>query len=141
MRIRYVQLKDSLEEINALLEQLSPNAQKLKTITSLTAISLNDAAYLVGEKNETIIAFACVARHYVPSRGWVATIDDVIVDKTERGQRYGTKLMDALMKIAIVDFRADCIELTNNENRVVAHELYKKHGFTKVDTTFFRKKK
>ena len=69
--------------------------------------------------------------------GTRATIEDVVVDAEYRGKGLGETLMKELLKTA-KKHGAEKIILTSRKERVAAHALYKKLGFTIKDTTVFQ---
>ena len=74
---------------------------------------------------------------YVIPTGKKAIVEDVVVDATKRGLRIGENMIRFAIEYATaVGVRK--IELTSNPQRVAANTLYKKMGFQKRDTNFYR---
>ena len=75
--------------------------------------------------------------HQIPCEGFVARIEDVIIDSNWRGKGYGKKLTEELIKIA-KNKKVKKINLTSNPKRVEARKLYQNMGFEIYDTGVFR---
>lgn len=86
------------------------------------------AHYFVGRANERIIAYGGV---------WViledAHITTVAVDPAFQGQGYGERMLVCLLDEAI-ERAASWITLEVRESNTAAQRLYKKYGFTVVNT-------
>ncbi len=82
-----------------------------------------------------IVGAACLGVFRTPS-GLHAHIEDVIVDKSARGQGLGEALVNALLQIAReTGFKG--VSLTCNPRRVAANQLYKKMGFKEWKTNTY----
>jgi ribosomal protein S18 acetylase RimI-like enzyme len=66
-----------------------------------------------------------------------AWIDDVVVDSEHRNQGIGTALLSAALEHA-GKAGARKVNLTSNPARTAAHRLYRRLGFTQLDTMVFR---
>ncbi|HHX58623.1 MAG TPA: GNAT family N-acetyltransferase [Candidatus Moranbacteria bacterium] len=66
------------------------------------------------------------------------TVEDVIVDENYRGKKIGQHLMENLLNKA-QELKMEYLDLTSQDKRVAAQNLYKKIGFEKRDTNVFRK--
>lgn len=69
--------------------------------------------------------------------GYIARIEDVVVDTASRNKGIGIALMNAAIEHAR-NLQITKMELTSNGKRVAANSLYRKLGFRMVDTNVFR---
>ena len=92
---------------------------------------------LIIEENKQVIGFGSLIIHQIPCEGFVARIEDVIIDSNWRGKGYGKKLTEELIKIA-KNKKVKKINLTSNPKRVEARKLYQNMGFEIYDTGVFR---
>lgn len=124
------------KEIENLLEQLV--GEKIK-INLKSLINDKGANCIVLEENRKIVGFGSLIIHQVPSEGFVARIEDVIILDTHRGKGYGKKIMEELIKIAKKK-KVKKINLTSNPKRIEARNLYSSMGFELYETGVFRMK-
>jgi GNAT superfamily N-acetyltransferase len=75
--------------------------------------------------------------HFRIPTGLRAWIEDVVVDRTARGQGVGTALMQAAMQRA-QEIGTKTLDLTSNPSRQAAHRLYEVAGFKARDTCVYR---
>lgn len=122
---------EAADDLNALMPQLTPRAQKLNE-DRLTRILANSGALYVAEAEGKIIGTVCRVdmRHPVRTKCW---IEDLVVDEAFRGQGIARRLMEAAIIGAPDD--ATSINLNSNVARVESHRLYQKLGFTVRDET------
>jgi len=110
--------------------------------------SLNDLAALVrdlastliiarSEENKIIGALTLIV-YRVPT-GIRSIIEDVIVDKSARGQGVGEALMKRAIEVAR-EKGAGNISLTSNAMREAANRLYLRMGFKKRETNVYQMK-
>jgi ribosomal protein S18 acetylase RimI-like enzyme len=110
--------------------------------------SLNDLAALVRDSSSTlmiarneenkIIGALTLAIYRVPT-GIRSIIEDVIVDRSIRGQGIGEALMKRAIEIAR-EKGAGNISLTSNPMREAANRLYLRMGFEKRETNSYQYK-
>lgn len=123
-----------VEEINALLPQLSPD--KVFTAEQLRAMLEDKNVYLLGLfDGEKLVGTATLIllRQVI---GTKATVEDVVVDYKYRGRGLGEDLMNELLRIA-KELKVRKVMLTSGPDRIVARKLYEKLGFTIKDTSVF----
>ena len=122
-----------------LIPQLTTNNPP-PSLNDLTALVRDSASTLIiarSEENKIIGALTLIV-YRVPT-GTRSIIEDVIVDKSARGQGVG----EALMKRAIELARkkgAGNISLTSNAMREAANRLYLRMGFKKRETNVYQMK-
>lgn len=133
------QYSDNLEEAFArLIPQLSPTA-RIPGREDIERMITDNGTHLltaVDEKTDEIVGILTLVIYDIPTarRAW---IEDVVVDAEHRGEHIGLALVDKAIEIAR-KCRADQINLTSNPRRTAARSLYRRCGFTEVDTTLFR---
>jgi len=122
-----------------LVPQLTTNNPP-PSLNDLAALVRDSASTLIiarSEENKIIGALTLIV-YRVPT-GIRSIIEDVIVDKSARGQGVG----EALMKLAIELARkkgAGNISLTSNAMREAANRLYLRMGFKKRETNVYQMK-
>lgn len=122
-----------------LVPQLTTNNPP-PSLNDLAALVRDSASTLIiarSEENKIIGALTLIV-YRVPT-GTRSIIEDVIVDKSARGQGVG----EALMKRAIELARkkgAGNISLTSNAMREAANRLYLRMGFKKRETNVYQMK-
>ena len=84
-----------------------------------------------------MIGFGSLIVHQVPCEGYVARVEDVIIDSNWRGKGYGRRLTEELIKIA-KNKKVKRINLTSTPQRIAARKLYKDMGFEIYDTGVFK---
>lgn len=131
--IRSLRIKDKKELLN-LLKQLTDKPIKLN-ITSLVRDKKSHC--LILESDGKVVGFGSLMIHQVPSKGFVARIEDVIVHKDYRGKGYGRKITQELISIAKKK-KIKSINLTSNPKRAEARKLYQSMGFELLETGVFR---
>ena len=92
---------------------------------------------VVIEDSGKIIGFGSLVIYQTPLKSSIATIEDVVVDKSYRGQGLGKKLMQELIKLG-QDKKVKMINLTSKPSRVAARKLYESLGFKLLETGVFR---
>lgn len=83
-----------------------------------------------------LLGTATVTWRYVPTRGRVAYVDDVVVDPAGRGLGLGKVLMYACEQTARVQ-HCCAIELTSHASRQAANEMYQRLGYRLRDTNCY----
>jgi ribosomal protein S18 acetylase RimI-like enzyme len=134
-KIRNIEKKDT-ENLNNLFIQLTGNKH---TSFNFNLINKHKSSYfrVLENKNGEAIGFAALIIYPVPSVGMVGRVEDVIVDKTYRGEGLGKKLLKDLIKIAKKE-KLKSINLTSNPKRGAARNLYKSLSFNIYKTGVFK---
>ncbi len=109
------------------LDQL---ADLVRDSASTLLVARDDAGVIVGALN--------LAVYHVPT-GIRSIIEDVIVDKSARGQGVGEALMRRAIELA-KEKGAGNISLTSNPLRLAANRLYLRVGFEKRETNVYQMK-
>jgi len=128
-----------LAGIQNLLPQLTQRpadftADDLKTLIRSDHTELFIALH--GDSGAQAIGMLTLVTFKTPT-GYIARIEDVIVDTASRNKGIGIALMNAAMEHAR-NLQITKMELTSNGKRVAANSLYRKLGFRMVDTNVFR---
>lgn len=127
---------EDAEALAGLMRQLSSHAPPLAQADLARIIASPSTTMFAARVNGKIIGTATMALIEVAS-GSRASIEDVVVDESQRGKGIG----EALMKAAIGAARAQGaakVDLTSNPSRQAAHRLYQRLGFKKRETDVFR---
>lgn len=91
---------------------------------------------LAYDEHKRVIGTVTVVFVTIPT-GEKAWIEDVIVDKDERGKGIGTALIWHALQIAR-DKGVTEIDLTSHPSRIAANKLYQKLGFEKRESNVYR---
>lgn len=86
--------------------------------------------------NKDIIGMLTLATYDIPT-GKKFWIEDVVVDKSQRGQGYGKELILFAIEFARAS-GAHTLELTSRSSRVEANQLYQNAGFVIRETNLYR---
>ncbi len=126
----------SLEEINALIPQLSSTAQQLTYARLLEMVKNERATTLVAKDGQKIVGIGMVVIYNVPTekRAW---LEEIIVDESCRGQGLGERISKELIEIAKRE-RVSRVYLSSGPQREAANKLYQKLGFEKKETNVYR---
>ena len=122
-----------------LVPQLTTNNPP-PSLNDLTALVRDSASTLIiarSEENKIIGALTLIV-YRVPT-GIRSIIEDVIVDKSARGQGVGEALMKRAIEVAR-EKGAGNISLTSNAMREAANRLYLRMGFKKRETNVYQMK-
>ena len=117
-----------------------------KLFTQLTKKTIEfDPAFLtenrfshcrVMKDSKKIIGFAALIIYPVPTKGLVARVEDVVVDKKYRGRGLGKRIIKDLIDITKKE-KIEILNLTSNPSRIPARKLYESLGFQLSDTGVF----
>lgn len=128
----------ALEEINALLPQLSSSAKPLTYARLLDMVKNMATTTLVIKDGQKIIGIGMIMIYDVPTekRAW---LEEIIVDEGYRGQGLGEQVSKELIEIAKRE-RVNRVYLSSGPQREAANKLYQKLGFEKKETNVYRLK-
>lgn len=124
-----------VREINNLLPQLgTPQVCSIEQLKRL--VQSPNSALFIAERNDKIMGMlSAIFYDTVATRK--AWIEDVVVDSSLRGCGIGTLLVEIAQNWA-AERGAESLSLTSSPSRVAAHALYKRCGFSTIETTVFR---
>ena len=109
----------------------SPTRDELRDLISAEATTL----LVARQSDEEIVAILTLTCYRVPT-GLRATIEDLVVDESARGQGLGTQLTNTALKVA-KQYGAKGVMLTSNPRRAAANRLYQKMGFKRWKTNLY----
>jgi ribosomal protein S18 acetylase RimI-like enzyme len=125
------------EAVLRLLPQLAqvdelPGKHYLKEI-----IAAENVHFFTAESaNKEIIGMLTIATYKTPT-GVKASIEDVVVDESQRGKGFGEELM-----LFAIDYSktlgAKSVGLTSRPSRIAANRLYQKIGFIQYETNVYK---
>ncbi len=130
---------DLYESFQRLVPQLTDNNPP-PSWDDLSALIRDSSSTLLVARNEEgqILAALTLAVYRVPT-GIRSIIEDVIVDRSARGQGIGEALMQRAIELAR-EKGAGNISLTSNPMREAANRLYLRVGFKKRETNAYQLK-
>jgi ribosomal protein S18 acetylase RimI-like enzyme len=125
------------EAVQRLIPQLAPDAalpsdQYIKTLLA----SANIHFFVAEVEEDLIVGMLTIATYNMPT-GLKVWIEDVVVDKSQRGKGIGKELMLFAVKYS-KSLGADSVALTSRPSRVEANELYRKMGFVQYETNVYK---
>jgi len=124
-----------IERVNFLLLQLSSKA-KAVNFEKLRRC-MEKGIIFTAREEKLLIGFALLTK-LEKITSFSGTVEDVIVDENYRGKKIGQHLMENLINRA-QELKMEYLDLTSQDKRVAAQNLYKKIGFKKRNTNVFRK--
>lgn len=128
--------KDAVQIRNLIL-QLGSNFQTLNDRDFKEILNSSSTYLLVArDYDKNIIGMITLAVYRIPylRKGY---IDDVIADRKYRGMGVGSKLLMAAIDKA-KNLGAAYVDLTSSPDRLEGNKLYKKFGFKKRNTNYYR---
>ena len=123
------------EAIERLLKQLTKKSI-LFSMKDFQEIVKTDSAILLGAfENSILVGMLTLVIIKIPV-GMQCRIEDVVVDKTQRGKGIGEALTIRALKIA-ENIGVKKVSLSSNSNRIAANKLYQKLGFKLRETNSY----
>ena len=128
--------EEVLDNINALLPQLSSSAQPIQEHELRFIIEQSAVHLLLAQENGnyfgtlTLVVFPIITG----TRAW---IEDVVVAESARGKGVGKMLTSEALSLAN-KLGAKTVDLTSRPSRKAANELYKKAGFELRESSVYR---
>ncbi|WP_433656475.1 GNAT family N-acetyltransferase [Nocardia sp. CA-128927] len=127
---------DLVQEVNALVRQLSSTAVPL-TVDTLAALIASDSATLLLASSETgVVGMLTLITYAIPT-GIRARIEDVVVDESARGKGVAFELTNTAVELAR-KAGARTVDLTSRPSRESANRLYQRAGFSPRDSVTYR---
>jgi GNAT superfamily N-acetyltransferase len=123
-------------DINELYGFLSESRDGRRATRTSLEDSLNNGFIFVARDDEKIIGMASLFLIRKP-KGYSATVEDVVVNESYRGQGTGERLMRAVIECAKTN-HVHSLHLTSRFSRTAAHHLYEKAGFQRKDSYVYR---
>lgn len=137
MEIRELQnyTQAQFEDLKQLMSELSDRVNFTQTDLMLVLRDSNCHLYAILD-GEQIAGCATLCVFHSPT-GTKASIEDVVVSSTYRGQHLGRQLMEYVLEQAKTYTPIE-LHLTSNPMRVVANKLYQSLGFQKKETNCYQ---
>lgn len=124
-----------------LLAQLWPNqsldSNRIRSVFD-RALASDRQIYLCATIHDQVVGFGSLTiKNNLWQQGYLANVDELVVDAEQRGRGIGTKLLEHLVALAI---QRGCrrVELDSAFHREKAHGFYEAHGFQKRAYLFSR---
>jgi ribosomal protein S18 acetylase RimI-like enzyme len=125
-----------VEAFGRLLPQLSGSAPPLDQAALQSIVSSPAITVLLARSSGVIAGTLTLAMFPLPT-GLRAWIEDVVVDKSARGQGAGEELTLAALRQAEAA-GARTVDLTSRPSRAAAGRLYERLGFTARESRLYR---
>ena len=123
------------EDLKQLMSELSDRVNFTQTDLMLVLKDSNCHLYVILD-SERIVGCATLCVFHSPT-GTKASIEDVVVSSTYRGQHLGKQLMEYVLEQAKA-FAPIELHLTSNPMRVAANQLYQSLGFLRKETNCYQ---
>lgn len=140
MKVRVEILTHVTDEVadafGRLLPQLSRSAQPLDRSALSSLVSYEANTVLVARGADNIVGTLTLVMFPIPS-GLRARIEDVVVDKSARGQGVGAALTEEALRLAKAA-GARTVDLTSRPDRDAANRLYQRLGFQLRESQVYR---
>lgn len=135
IKIRLLKKSDDSDKLLKLFKQLTSRDVKFDVKKVLEVPNLY--CYVVEVDRRVVVGFAVLTLRFVPTKGYVGVIEDVVIDENYRQMGLGTKLIKKLLDKGKT-LKVFAVELTSNPKRESARRLYQKLGFELLETGVFR---
>lgn len=125
------------DAITELISQLTDSLSKPSCDYLRQILESDTTTLFLAKENDKIVGMLSLIIYLVPS-GKKSWIEDVVIDNHSRGKGIAKQLIEQAFSFA-KNQGVEKIDLTSNNKRIAAHQLYKKLDFVKRDTSVFRK--
>ncbi len=122
--------------LNVLLAQLSGRGRKVDE-ARLGLIAMFFVIFVGRDEYHGIKAMATLSFVHSLS-GSTSWLEDVVVDKSLRGQHVGEAIVQRVIEYARNERHLERIELTSKPERMAANRLYQKLGFKLRNSNYYR---
>lgn len=126
-----------VEDIQTLMRELTSSIMVSAGMLQNTVRSDNTHFFAMVEEDGRIVGCASLCVFNSPT-GRKASVEDVVVLSSCRGQGYGKKLMEHVIDYAKKELAPIELHLTSNPKRVSANALYKAVGFEQRETNVYQ---
>ncbi|QIK53732.1 GNAT family N-acetyltransferase [Dysgonomonas sp. HDW5B] len=128
---------DIVESLGQLMVQLAPDCKPLTGEYLQEIIDLPNIFLFVAKQGDQIVGTFSLVLYKIPT-GLKASLEDVVVDVSMRGQKIGEKMIEFALEYANTQLEVSKLDLTSSPYRVAANALYRKLGFELRDTNVYR---
>jgi len=127
--------EEAAQQVSQLMTELA-GADRSITSAALSAVAVANHLF-VARQHDVIVGLICLVPMHLPQgvRLWV---ESVIVAPTHRQAGVGKALMESVMRKA-ASYGHVTVSLTSNPTRPAAHRLFESFGFSRADTSVFRR--
>jgi ribosomal protein S18 acetylase RimI-like enzyme len=133
------EITEATPQVHTAIEQLLTQLTKKSVLFSMNdfqeIVKASSSILLGAFENNMLIGMLTLALIKIPV-GMQCRIEDVVVDKTQRGKGIGEALTIRALKIA-ENIGVKKVSLSSNPNRVAANKLYQKLGFKLRETNSY----
>jgi len=123
--------------LQRLLPQLTGRSSSLEMDALARVLAQPAVTLLVATEGGGQIVGAATVVIVETLSGWVARLEDVVVDSAARGQGVGAALTQAAIQHA-TDAGVEHLDLTSAPHREAANRLYQRLGFQRRTTNVYR---
>jgi GNAT superfamily N-acetyltransferase len=131
--------RDDLEPVLGLLRQLWPDRELDRdalTDTFLYNLDRDHQHYLCALNGDALLGFCSLSvRKSLWGQGFIAYIDELVVDEARRGEGIGGMLLEWALDLAKEE-GCHRVELDSAFHREDAHRFYESHGFKGICLLF-----
>lgn len=128
-----------ISDLQALMKVLAPDLTITAEMLQNTIESPNAHLFAAIDGEGRIVGCASLCVFDSPT-GRKASVEDVVVLSSCRGQHLGKALMENLIVFACRELKDVDLHLTSHPTRVAANKLYQSLGFELRGTNFYRMK-
>lgn len=128
-----------VSDLLVLMKELAPDLTVTTEMLWNTVESANAHLFAAMDEDQRIIGCATLCVFESPT-GRKASVEDVVVLSSCRGQHLGMALMEHLIDYACRELKDVDLHLTSHPTRVAANKLYQSLGFELRGTNFYRMK-
>lgn len=128
--------ESQIKDILSLMGELTPGIVVTHEMLLQAVDSATSHFFTILEEDDRIIGCATLCVFDSPT-GRKASVEDVVVSSSYRGQGLGKLLMQHVIAFAKTELRNVEIHLTSRPHRVAANQLYQQLGFQKKETNVY----
>ena len=128
--------ESQVNDVLSLMGELTPGIVVTREMLLRAVDSATSHFFAILEDDERIIGCATLCVFDSPT-GRKASVEDVVVSSSYRGQGLGKMLMQHVIEFAKTELHDVDIQLTSRPHRVAANQLYQQLGFQKKETNVY----
>lgn len=128
--------ESQVKDVLSLMGELTPGIVVTREMLLRAVASATSHFFAILEEDERIIGCATLCVFDSPT-GRKASVEDVVVSSSFRGQGLGKLLMEHVIEFAKTELHDVDIQLTSRPHRVAANQLYQQLGFQKKETNVY----
>lgn len=132
----YALTEAQISDLQELMKQLAPDIDVTSEMFIRTVESSNTHFFAMMNDEGCIVGCASLCVFESPT-GRKASVEDVVVSSSYRGQGLGRMIMEYIIDYAKKELAPIDLHLTSNPQRVSANALYKAVGFEKRETNAY----